>query len=312
MTGGPGHDLVLGIDIGGTKTAVAAVDRDGRTYATRVAPTPAAEGAAAILEVAARLADEVRHDVGGSVSAAGVGAPGVVDARRGVVVSATDLLRGWAGTPIVDLLSQRLCLPVAVDNDVRAAGLGEARYGAGRTAGFAVVVAVGTGIGAAVIREGVLLPGSCGVAGHLGHIPVPGTGDDLCSCGRSDHLEAAAAGPAILRAAHRAGLAATTTIEVMALAETDPQAAAVVTNAATVLGRALGGVVNLLDPDAIVVGGGVAEAGGVWWRPLRAAFDAELLPPAAPALVPATLGTQAGVIGAATMARDLVNGRNPR
>jgi glucokinase len=94
----------------------------------------------------------------------------------------------------------------------------------------------------------------------------------------------------------------------MALAATDGRAARVVIQAATVLGRALGGLVNLLDPDAVVVGGGVAEAGEVWWQPLRSAFLAELLPPAAPALVHATLGTQAGVIGAAALARDLVNG----
>ncbi|WP_027344085.1 ROK family protein [Hamadaea tsunoensis] len=312
MTAGPDHDLVIGVDIGGTKTAVAAVDGDGRAYAIRVAPTPAAEGAAAILDTAARLADEVRREAVGTIAAVGVGAPGVVDARRGVVVSATDLLRGWAGTPVADLLSERLGLPVAVDNDVRAAGLGEARHGTASTGGLVLVVAVGTGIGGAVVREGVLLPGFSGVAGHLGHIPVPGVGDDLCSCGRRDHLEAAAAGPAILRAARRAGLPVTTTAEVIALAESDPRAATVVTHAATVLGRALGGVANLLDPETVVVGGGVAEAGDVWWQPLRAAFHAELLPPAAPALTPAVLGTRAGVIGAAALARDLVNGRTLR
>ncbi len=299
-------ELVLGIDIGGTKTAVGAVDGDGRVHAARVAPTPARYGAAAILDTAATLADEVRHAVRRPVVAVGVGAPGVVDARRGVVVSATELLRGWAGTPVADLLAARLDLPVAVDNDVRAAGLGEARHGAGRAAGLALVVAVGTGIGGALVRAGVLLPGASGVAGHLGHIVVPGAGAEVCSCGRRDHLESVAAGPAILRAAQRAGLAVDSTAQVVALAATDARAASVVAEAASVLGRALGGLVNVLDPDIVVLAGGVAEAGAVWWQPLREAFTGQLLPPAAPALVPASLGTQAGVVGAAALAHDLL------
>lgn len=302
-------ELVLGIDIGGTKTAVGAVDVDGRLRATRVAPTPARAGARAVLATAARLADEVRTEVGAPVVGAGVGAPGVVDAARGTVVSATDLLLGWSGTAVADDLAAALGLPVAVDNDVRAAALAEARYGAGRTPGMALVVAVGTGIGGAVIRAGALLPGASGVAGHLGHIPVPANGEDVCSCGRRDHLEAVAAGPAILRAAHRAHLPVTSTTDLIARCATDRTAASVVATAAAALGRALGGLVNVLDPEVVVVGGGVAQAGEAWWQPLRDAFAAEPLAPAAPALLPARLGPYAGVIGAAALGRDIVQGR---
>jgi glucokinase len=300
--------LVLGIDIGGTKTAVGAVDSAGRVLATRRAATPAGAGREAVLDTAARLAREVIDAVDRPVLAVGVGAPGVVDARRGVVLSATDLVTGWAGTPVARALADRLGLPVAVDNDVRAAAVGEARHGAGRGAALALVVAVGTGIGGALLRDGVLLPGASGVAGHLGHLPVAGADGRVCSCGRTDHLEAVAAGPAILRAAADRGLAAGSTAEVVALAGTDDRAAAVVTEAATALGRCLGGLVNLLDPDAVVLAGGVAAAGDAWWQPLRRAFQGELLAPASPALVAAQLGSDAGIVGAGALAVDLVDG----
>jgi glucokinase len=330
--------LALGIDIGGTKTAVGVVDEQGRVVASRVAATPAGSGAAAVLAAAGDLASALLSsaplasallssaalasgalasaqpssaepssaalaDGGWPVLAVGVGAPGVVDPRRGVVVSATDLLAGWAGTPVAAILGARLGLPVVVDNDVRAAGLGEARHGAGAGVPSALVVAVGTGIGGALIRDGALVPGASGVAGHLGHLPVPDAGPERCSCGRPDHLEVAAAGPAIVRAARAAGLPVADTAEVVRLAATDQRARAVLAHAATVLGRMLGGLVNLLDPDVVVIGGGVAGAGEAWWAPLRSAFAAELLRPAAPRLVPAALGTQAGMIGAAAMAR---------
>jgi glucokinase len=301
-------NLVLGIDIGGTKTAVGVVDEHGRVLADAVAPTPAQSGADAVLANAMDLATAVRAAVDRPVLAAGVGAPGVVDARRGVVVSATDLLAGWTGTPVAAILTAELGVPVAVDNDVRAAGLGEARHGAGAQASSVLVVAVGTGIGGALVRDGVLVPGASGVAGHLGHLPVPDAGGDPCSCGRPDHLEAAAAGPALLRAARRAGLPVADTTALVALAATDEPARAMLANAATVLGRALGGLVNLLDPDVVVVGGGVAGAGEAWWTPLRRAFHAELLAPAAPRLVPAALGPKAGLIGAATLARTVTEG----
>jgi len=301
--------LVLGID---TKTAVGVVDGRGRVLASRVAATPARAGAAAVLQQAAELASVVRAEVDRPVTAAGVGAPGVVDARHGVVLSATDLLAGWAGTPVAASLAAQLDLPVEVDNDVRAAGLGEARYGAGAEAASALVVAVGTGIGGALVRDGVLVPGASGVAGHLGHLPVPGAAAARCSCGRPDHLEAVAAGPAMVRAAHAAGLPVADTADLVALAAADRRARAVLRHAATLLGRALGGLVNLLDPEVVVVGGGVAGAGEAWWGPLRQAFHAELLEPAAPRLVAAELGAQAGLIGAATLARCTGKGEMPR
>ncbi|HEX6501321.1 MAG TPA: ROK family protein [Micromonosporaceae bacterium] len=293
----------LGIDIGGTKTAVGVVDATGRLLAVEVAPTPARDGADAVLTRVAELAASVRAAAGAPVGAAGVGSPGVVDPRRGVVLSATDLITGWTGTPVADALSERLRLPVTVDNDVRAAGLGEARYGAGTGADSALVVSVGTGIGGALIRDGVLVPGASGVAGHLGHLPVPAADGAICSCGRPDHLEAVSAGPALLRAAHRAGLTVADTAALVARAATDDVARAVLSRAATALGRALGGLVNLLDPDVVVVAGGLAGTGEAWWGPLRDAFRAEILAPAVPRLVPTALGRHAGVIGAAALPR---------
>jgi glucokinase len=204
-------------------------------------------------------------------------------------------------------MADRLSLPVAVDNDVRAAALGEARYGAAAERG-ALVVAVGTGIGGALIRDGALVPGASGVAGHLGHLPVPQAGPYRCSCGRFDHLEAVASGPAMVRAARNAGLHVADLPALLVMAEADGRAREALEHSASVLGRTLGGLVNLLDPDVVVIGGGVAGAGDLWWEPLRRAFAAEALPPAAPRLARAALGTRAGLIGAAELARTAVAG----
>ncbi|MEV5829145.1 ROK family protein [Spirillospora sp. NPDC052242] len=211
----------------------------------------------------------------------GVGAPGVVDPASGRVVSATDVLPGWSGTPVREALADLTGLPVAVANDVRAMGLGEARRGAG--AGFHRVlhVSVGTGVGGALTTGGRLDHGAHGTAGELAHLLVPERGPVPCGCGRRDHLEAAVSGPAIA-------------------ATGDPG------RAGTLLGRALAGVLAVLDPDAVVIGGGVAQLGAPFLDAVAAAFRAEALPPLrATPILPAALGTDAPLTGAALLARTM-------
>jgi predicted NBD/HSP70 family sugar kinase len=144
---------LLGVDIGGTKIAVAVVEAaDGTVLVRRVEPTPAAQGPLVVVEAAADLAARVLAAY--PATAAGVGAPGVVDAGRGVVVTSTGVLPGWEGTAVAAELERRLGLPFAADNDVNAAALGEARYGAGRGLGSFLLVVVGTGLGGAIVRDG--------------------------------------------------------------------------------------------------------------------------------------------------------------
>lgn len=294
---------VLGLDIGGTKIGAVSLDAAGDVIGHAIAPTPAHEGPAAVIDAAARIVDEIAGRA--DAVAAGVAAAGVIDPQRGTVLSATDALSDWAGTPIASMLSERLGLPVVVDNDVLAAGLGEARLGAGRNARSMLFVAIGTGVGGALIIDGRAWHGASNVAGHLGHIAVCGADDMLCSCGRRGHLEAAASGPALVRQAAQLGITATDARQLLSFADAgNPAAVEVFQNAGRILGRTLGGLVNTVDVETVVVGGGLADSGTVLWEPLAAAFRAEILPPAKPTLVHSELGAQAGAIGAACLAID--------
>jgi glucokinase len=298
---------LLGVDIGGTKIAVAVVEAaDGTVVARRVMPTPSELGPAAVVEAAADLAARVLAAY--PAAAGGVGAPGVVDAARGVVVTSTGVLPGWEGTPVAAELERRLGLPFAADNDVNAAALGEARYGAGRGLGSFLLVVVGTGLGGAIVRGGRVQRGATGTAGELGHVPVAGADEVRCSCGRPGHLEALVAAPGIGAAYQRATGEPGVDVRAMArrAAAGEEAAANTLRTAGEVFGRTLGGLVNAIDPEAVILGGGVMQVGEPLWAPLEAAMRAEVLPSAAGVpLRPAALGVDAGVVGAAALAHEL-------
>ncbi|MGW8993083.1 ROK family protein [Streptomyces zhihengii] len=295
---------VVALDLGGTKIAAALVDGGGRITARHTRPTPARAGAGAVLDA---LADAVRTvSAGASPVAVGVAAAGVIDPRTGTVTSATDSLAGWAGTALGPDLAARTGLPVACDNDVRAAAGPElAAMGPDATLLFA---AIGTGVGGAVAAGGRMLHGAHGVAGHLGHLPSPEAEGLPCTCGGSGHLEVIASGPAITALYGRLSGRPADRLETVAAlaAEGDAHAVRAVTTGATAAGRVLGGLANALGPDRVVVGGGVTGIGPLWARALDAAFAGELMPPlrglrpVAPAL-----GHDAAVTGAAALVRTL-------
>ncbi len=295
---------VIGIDIGGTKIAVGLVDRDGRVLERARGATPADQGPDSVLDATAAL---VKGLAGGDQAlAVGVASPGTIDNVTGIVTSATDLLLGWVGTAVGEGLAHRLERPVTVENDVNAAGVGEAAFGAGRGRGCVLLVAAGTGIGGALIMDGRLVRGAHGITGELGHTLVPSAAtSQRCSCGRTNHLEAAASGPAMVRAAAQQGVCAADARELARRAVAgDIRARKVIADAAAVLGRALGGLVNAIDPDMVLIAGGLAGMGEELWKPLRAAFEAEVLPPAVGLpLGRATLGGDAATVGAALLAR---------
>ncbi|MFJ8895501.1 ROK family protein [Leifsonia sp. NPDC102414] len=300
-----GGRFAVGIDIGGTKTAAGLVDiATGAVVMRSEAPTPSAAGPDAVLATAIRLAESVIASAPSPsrVVSAGVGAAGVIDPVRRVVVSATDTLPGWAGTPIGEAVESAIGVPVIVENDVHAHAIGEARSGAGRGRGTVLLVAAGTGIGGALIADGALVRGAGHVAGHYGHLPSVEAHGLPCTCGRAGHVEMIAAGPAILAAYLRAGGSSVPdTRAVFALADAgDELAAATITLAATALGRTIGGLVNAIDPDIVVIGGGLAATGARWWNPLRAGIDAETIPAATGLpVVAAELGGDAAIVGAA-------------
>ncbi|GGC82160.1 transcriptional regulator [Tersicoccus solisilvae] len=304
---------VIGLDLGGTKISAGLVG-PGATGIVRHAatvPTPAAAGAEAILtamiDLVRPLAARAEAD-GTPAVGLGVGAAGVIDPATGAVTAATDHLRGWAGTPVAERLATATGLPVRVVNDVHAHALGEAHHGAGAGRSSVLLVAAGTGLGGALVLEGRVVTGAHGVAGHLGHVPSPEAAGLPCSCGRTGHLEAVASGTGLLER-YRDGdtghgpAEAASGADVARLAATgDRWAAACLDRSAVALGGAIGGWINTLDPDVVIVTGGLSEAGARWWERLRGAAAAETLPAATGCpILPAALGASAALVGAASL-----------
>ncbi len=309
--------LTVGVDIGGTKVAAGVVEPGGRVVELVRARTPSRSTSADVVEdtitgLVSALA--ARH----AVEAVGIGAAGFVDADRSSVLFSPHL--SWRNEPLRDKLQRRLGLPVVVENDANAAAWGEYRFGSARGEDHVVVVNLGTGIGGAIVVDGVIQRGKHGVAGEFGHMQVVPQGRP-CECGNLGCWEQYVSGNALVRAARaRAETAPPVLLEAVEgdiSAVTGPMLtqAALAGDAWTAelfveLGGWLGvGLANLaaaLDPGLFVIGGGVSEAGELLLAPVRDAFRAHLTgrgfrPEAR--VVHAALGNQAGVIGAADLAR---------
>lgn len=306
---------VVGVDLGGTKTAAGVVAEDGSVLLTEQIPTLNRDGGEAILDATATLIAsliERAAALGAIVEAVGVGSAGVINAAEGTVISATDAILGWSGTAITAGLTARLGLPSAVVNDVHAHALGEAWYGAGKGANTALMVAFGTGVGGSFVINGQPVLGAHFVGGHVGHFASPLAvyrGAPLpCSCGHEGHVEAIASGPAIhaayLRNGGSASLPDTRAVFDSARAG-DDLALSVIAIAAAAAGQAVGGLINILDPAVVVVSGGLADGGDLWWDAMEAALRAELLTPlTAVPVVRASLGNTAAIVGAASLVLD--------
>ena len=305
----------IGIDIGGTKVAALRVAEDGDVLDRRERPTPA-DDVAATVETVSDLAAELAAAGGEAI---GVGAAGMVDFAAGVLRYAPNL--AWREIPLRDLLSERTGLPCVVDNDANVAAWGEYRFGAARGYRHVLAVTVGTGIGGGIVADGELLRGAHGFAAEIGHIIVEPDGPP-CGCGNKGCWEQVASGRALGRLA-RAEVEREPAGRIAALAggaqasgrhvseaarEGDPAAAAIFATVGRRLGEGIAGLVNILDPEVVIVGGGVAEEGAVLLEPAREAFlDAVEAPehrPEVPILA-ATLGNDAGAIGAAALGLGL-------
>lgn len=288
---------LLAGDLGGTWLRLAAFDAEGRMGERLRVATPAGAGPEAVVDA---ICDLARAASQGESPPLVIGVPGPVDPGSGVVHGAPNL-PGWKEVPLRGLLERGLGRSCQVEHDAALAALGEHRRGAGRgTRNFAYVT-VSTGIGAGLILDGRLYRGSQGTAGEFGHFVVQPNGP-LCHCGNRGCLEAVASGTGIAALAGRASAA-----EVAAAAESGDQLArSVLSAAAGYLGRALGGLLNLLNLDAIALGGGVFNAGHSFWvETLAAVAEGSFSAPREHArLVPAQLGGDAGLLGAFELARD--------
>ncbi|MGO4690154.1 ROK family protein [Glaciibacter sp. 2TAF33] len=300
-------EFAVGIDIGGTKTAAGLVNRLGEVVARADTPTPAKEGGERIVATAASLALGLMS--GQTVTAVGVGSAGVIDSGRRRVISATDHLADWTGIELGAMLESLLGLPVVTDNDVHAHAVGEAFVGAGRGHGAVLVAAIGTGIGGAVVIDGIPQAGTHGVGGHIGHVTVEEAAGLLCPCGRRGHLEAVSSGNALYQLYLRRGgdVAARDSRAVIARAGTDSIAHEAVATSARALGRALGDLVNVIDPGVVIIAGGMRNAGDLWWSVMDDALRATTIPllQTVP-VVKAQLGDDAAIIGAAKRAFDSI------
>ncbi|WP_425955918.1 ROK family protein [Xylanimonas sp. McL0601] len=297
--------VAVGVDLGGTKTAGGVVDLHGEVVHHVVRPTPAAAGPHAVLgtlcDVAADLVAWARGR-GAELVGCGAGVAGVID-PSGVVTHATGALPGWAGTDVATALASATGLPVRVVNDVHALALGEVRSGAAAGEPSALVVAVGTGIGGAYVRDGDVVVGRTGTAGSIGHVPVGGGEARPCPCGGVDHLEAHASGPAIVARFREQGGEARRLEDVVAAARAGSALArGALSEAGATIGRALAGTMNLLDPHVVVLGGGVVHAGPILLDAVRREVVAHTLPgPRSVPVLPAAGLRHGNVIGAASL-----------
>jgi glucokinase len=303
--------ITVGVDIGGTKTAAGIVTAEGAVGPLTTVATPVHAGPDAVLQAAIDAARRTLADWHGDrVTGCGIGTAGMVG-PGGIISSATDLIPGWTGTDVRGGFADALGLPVVVLNDVQAVAVGECVRGAGAGFGDVLVVAVGTGIGGALVYGGRLVTGRTGAAGSVGHLPVPAPYESRCSCGRRNHLEAFSSGPAI---ADRYARLSGEPVDLPEIARRalsgDAVALEVIDQAGEVLGTALGGLVNVTDPDVVVIGGGVAAMAGLLATPVKRGLAAEALPgPDHVELRFAALGSSAAVVGAALAARH--DGHSP-
>jgi glucokinase len=302
---------VVAIDVGGTTLKGGVCDRDAAVVHGERRRTPRENEDAlveGIVALARDLAAEGRRRFGaGGVAGVGLAVPGLVDELRGIALRAVNL--PWRDLALAEVAAGRLGLPVVLSHDVRAAAAAEGALGAGRPVGDFLFVAIGTGIGAAIVAGGRPFRGAHGRAGELGHTVVEPDGPP-CACGGRGCLEAVASAAAIERAYAEAGAAdGASAREVAALARAhDPAARAVWDRAARALGVALADAVALLDPALIVLGGGLAEAGADLLDPVAAELAARVRLGPAPPVVAAEMGADAGLRGAALLAWRALEG----
>lgn len=307
----------VGIDIGGTKIGGALVDESGNIIRETRVPTPA-QDSDAIADAVVQLIRELSEGV--EVVAAGVAAAGFVDADRANIVYAPNL--SWRNEPIKAKIQAKVSMPVFIENDANAAGWAEYRFGAGAGARHVVMLTIGTGVGGAIIVDGKLLRGGFGLAAELGHVPLNG-GDRPCGCGQVGCIEPYGSGTALLKAAKQ--LAASGRPEgyrlaelaeqageltgaqvYQAIVEQDTGAIGLLNELGAAIGRTVAGLCAVLDPEVVIIGGGVSAAGELLLGPIRESYLKHL---SAAAYRPhvrfaiAEFVNDAGVVGAADLAR---------
>ncbi len=322
MTDKSDNDLILGVDIGGTKVAVGLVNSDGNIVKQGRQPMVANDTAEAALRAVTSAIDSMISASEGRVRSIGICAPGPLDPKTGVVLNPPNL-PCWRSFPLAEKVTSKYHLPVRVDNDANAAALAETRWGAARGYRYVFYATIGTGIGTGIVFDGRIYHGKTGSAGEGGHVSIDYRGP-LCTCGKRGCIEILAAGPAI-GARARAKVAAneaprskildlangdsakvTSEMVGQAFSTGDLLAREILQETVEVLTPWLGNIVDLLDPDIIVMGGGVAAMLKPFFDEIKQRLPAWCVNPRASEipLVMAHYGADAGIAGGAALCSE--------
>ncbi len=309
----------IGIDVGGTNVKIALVNDEGKILYSNSVPTRAEMGyeytVNNIKQAIYDLLKETKLEPK-DIQGIGFGFPGQVDYKAGIVRNAPNI-PGWVEIPIAKIFEDEFHIPTRVDNDVRCAALGELNYGAGKGCENLICITVGTGIGSGLVVNGKLVRGASNAAGEIGHIKLQMNGGPICGCGDTGCLEAFASGPAIVALAEdyikggkstkyrelANGAPITPYIVCEAAKAGDPVAQRIFTIIGEYIGIGMASVVNLLNPEKIIIGGGVADAGEYLLNPLSETLKKRAMKIAGETvkIVHAELGNTAGVIGASLL-----------
>lgn len=296
----------IGIDLGGTRIKIGLVDKKGKVFLRREVDTPSSSSRSVIIDTIVKNLEATIKDAGlkkKDVACIGIGVPGPVDSRRGIVHYFPNI-KGWNNVPLKAILERRLRIRVSLDNDVNAMALAEYTFGAGKGARNLVCLTLGTGVGGGIIINGKVYRGSTMLAGEIGHIPLNEKGP-RCNCRGIACLERYIGNRYILKRARKSFGRNITLESLSGLARKgNKRAEAIWIDVAKKLSVALTAVINLLNPDMIIIGGGVSKAGDLILRPLRK--ELKVRPMKGQALhvkiARAKLGGDAGIIGASLLA----------
>jgi glucokinase len=300
-------DHVIGVDLGGTKIAAGAIDRRGAVSARNERPTPTSSEEQ-LLGALDEMVEQVAQAVGG-VEALGFGVPSTVDQRSGRAVSSVHI--PLAGVDLRARMGERFKLPVAIDNDGNAAAIAEWKLGAGAGVRDMIMLTLGTGIGGGLILDGKPYRGSMGAGAELGHMVLKYDGPPCIGSfpGRG-HFEALVSGTAADAVARSVLSEGATGHDLVRLAsEGDARAIEALADIGRILGAGLASLVNVFNPEVIVLGGGFGRAGELLFGTAREVVAREALTPARDLvrIVPAELGSEAGLIGAGLIAYELLD-----
>ena len=307
----------IGIDVGGTNVKIALVDDKGSILYSNSVPTRAEMGYEyTVNNIKQAIKDLITETKVSHIEGIGFDFPGQIDYKNGIVRLAPNI-PGWVNIPIAQIIEDEFKIPTRIDNDVHCAALGELNFGAGKGCENFICMTVGTGIGSGIVINGKLVRGASNAAGELGHIKLQMHEGPLCGCGDYVCLEAFASGPSIVAMAEeyiKGGKSTkfremanrgeiTPFVVAEAAKQGDPVARRIFTRVGEYIGFGLSSVVNLLNPEKIIIGGGVADAGDILLDPIRETIKKRSMVVAGSAVevVPAKLGNTAGVIGASLL-----------